>query len=64
MVGGGSLDALAYGVFKALVKNIIKIEVVACTLIGEVNASIIAGSKENYTEEVLKQFWLELAEGI
>jgi NTE family protein len=61
--GGGSLGAFACGVFKALVKNDIKIDIVAGTSIGGVNASIIAGSKENYPEKALEQFWLELAEG-
>ena len=61
--GGGSLGAFACGVFKALVKNDIKIDIVAGTSIGGVNASIIAGSKEDYPEKVLEQFWLELAEG-
>lgn len=42
--GGGSLGAFACGVFKALVKNNIKIDIVAGTSIGGVNASIIAGS--------------------
>jgi NTE family protein len=44
--GGGSLGAFACGVFKALVKNNIKIDIVAGTSIGGVNASIIAGSKK------------------
>jgi NTE family protein len=61
--GGGSLGAFACGVFKALVKNAIKIDIVAGTSIGGVNASIIAGSKGDYPEKVLEQFWLELAEG-
>jgi len=61
--GGGSLGAFACGVFKAFVKNNIKIDIVAGTSIGGVNASIIAGSKENNPEDSLEQFWLELAEG-
>ena len=62
--GGGSLGAFACGVFKALVKNNIKIDIVAGTSIGGVNASIIAGSKQKYSpEKALEQFWLELAEG-
>ena len=61
--GGGSLGAFACGVFKALVKNNIKIDIVAGTSIGGVNASIIAGSKEDHPEKALEQFWLELAEG-
>lgn len=61
--GGGSLGAFACGVFKALVKNDIKIDIVAGTSIGGVNSSIIAGSKEDNPENALEQFWLELAEG-
>ena len=61
--GGGSLGAFACGVFKAFVKNNIKIDIVAGTSIGGVNASIIAGSKEQNPENSLEQFWLELAEG-
>ena len=61
--GGGSLGAFACGVFKALVKHNIKIDIVAGTSIGGVNASIIAGSKEDHLEKALEQFWLELAEG-
>jgi NTE family protein len=62
--GGGSLGAFACGVFKALVENNIKIDIVAGTSIGGVNASIIAGSKkEDHPEKALEQFWLELAEG-
>jgi len=61
--GGGSLGAFACGVFKALVKNDIKIHIVAGTSIGGANASIIASSKEDNPENALEQFWLELAEG-
>ncbi len=62
--GGGSLGAFACGVFKALVKNNIKIDIVAGTSIGGVNASIIAASKQKDSPETaLEQFWLELAEG-
>ncbi|MGZ5491508.1 MAG: patatin-like phospholipase family protein, partial [Nitrososphaeraceae archaeon] len=62
--GGGSLGAFACGVFKALVKNNIKIDIVAGTSIGGVNASIIAGNKQKDSPETaLEQFWLELAEG-
>jgi NTE family protein len=61
--GGGSLGAFACGVFKALVKNDIKIDLVAGTSIGGANASIIASSKEDNPENALEQFWLELAEG-
>src|SRR5688500_4710155 len=62
--GGGSLGAFACGVFKALVENNIKIDIVAGTSIGGVNASIIAASKQKDSPETaLEQFWLELAEG-
>ena len=61
--GGGSLGAFACGVFKAFVENNIKIDIVAGTSIGGVNALIISGSKEDSPEKALEQFWLELAEG-
>ena len=60
--GGGSLGAFACGVFKALVKEHIKIDVVAGTSIGAINAAIIAGSKNNQPEVDLENFWMELAE--
>lgn len=60
--GGGSLGAFACGVFKALVKEHIKIDVVAGTSIGAINAAIIAGSKSNQPEVDLENFWMELAE--
>ena len=44
--GGGSLGAFGCGVFKALASNNIKIDVVAGTSIGGVNAAIIAGGKQ------------------
>ena len=44
--GGGSLGAFACGVFKALVNNNIKIDIIAGTSIGGINASVIAGSRE------------------
>jgi NTE family protein len=60
--GGGSLGAFGCGVFKALAKRNIKIDIVAGTSIGAVNAAIIAGSKDAYaTEKLLEQFWLELS---
>jgi NTE family protein len=61
--GGGSLGAFGCGVFKALVKNNIKIHIVAGTSIGGLNASIIAGSKTKHPEKEMEQFWYELAEG-
>lgn len=61
--GGGSLGAFGCGVFKALANNNIKIDIIAGTSIGGLNASLIAGSKEeDRPEKVLEQFWLELAE--
>ena len=61
--GGGSLGAFGCGVFKALVNNNIKLDIVAGTSIGSLNAAIIAGSKGNHPEQNLEQFWLELADG-
>ena len=62
--GGGSLGAFACGVFKALARSNIKIDIVAGTSIGGLNASIIAGSKEkDHPETALEQFWLEVGEG-
>jgi predicted acylesterase/phospholipase RssA len=48
--GGGSLGAFGCGVYKALAKSNIKIDIVAGTSIGGLNASIIAGSKEDDSE--------------
>jgi NTE family protein len=61
--GGGSLGAFGCGVFKALANNNIKIDIIGGTSIGGVNASIIAGSKEDHPEKALEQYWLELTEG-
>ncbi|MGA8485389.1 MAG: patatin-like phospholipase family protein [Nitrososphaeraceae archaeon] len=61
--GGGSLGAFGCGVFKALAQKNIKIDIVAGTSIGGVNAAIIAGSKNTkYPEQLLEEFWLELAD--
>src|SRR5215207_9505125 len=61
--GGGSLGAFGCGVFKALANSNIKIDIVAGTSIGGLNASIIAGSKrEDHPEKALEQYWLELGE--
>jgi NTE family protein len=60
--GGGSLGAFACGVFKALVKNNVRIDIVAGTSIGAVNAAIIVGSKSDHPEKDLEDFWMELAE--
>ena len=61
--GGGSLGAFGCGVFKALANNNIKIDIIAGTSIGGLNAAIIAGSKDDHPEKTLEQYWLELAEG-
>ena len=62
--GGGSLGAFGCGVFKALARSNIRIDIIAGTSIGGLNASVIAGSKEeDHPEKALEQFWLELAEG-
>jgi NTE family protein len=60
--GGGSLGAFACGVFKALVKKNVRVDIVAGTSIGAVNAAIIVGSKNDHPEKDLKDFWIELAE--
>lgn len=61
--GGGSLGAFGCGVFKALANNNIKLDIVAGTSIGGINAAIIAGSKdEKHPEQLLEQFWLELSQ--
>ena len=61
--GGGSLGAFGCGVFKALANSNMKIDIIAGTSIGGLNASIIAGSKGEYPpEKALEQYWLELGE--
>jgi NTE family protein len=60
--GGGSLGAFACGVFKALVKKNIRIDIAAGTSIGAVNAAIIVGSKTDHPEKDLEDFWMEIAE--
>ena len=60
--GGGSLGAFACGVFKALVKKNIRIDIAAGTSIGAVNAAIIVGSKSDHPEKDLEDFWIEIAE--
>jgi NTE family protein len=62
--GGGSLGAFGCGVFKALANRNVKIDIIAGTSIGGLNASIIAGAKaEDHPEKALEQYWLELGEG-
>ncbi len=61
--GGGSLGAFGCGVFKAIANNKIKIDIVAGTSAGGINAAIIAGSVDkDHPERALEEFWLELAE--
>src|SRR5919106_6417185 len=61
--GGGSLGAFGCGVFKSLVNHNIKIDIVAGTSIGGINAAIIAGSKdEKHPEQMLEQFWVKLSQ--
>jgi NTE family protein len=61
--GGGSLGAFGCGVFKTLANSNIKLDIIAGTSIGGINAAIIAGSKDaKHPELLLEQFWLELSE--
>jgi NTE family protein len=60
--GGGSLGAFGCGVFKAIAESQVKLDILAGTSIGGINAAIIAGSKDKRPEYALEQFWLELAE--
>jgi NTE family protein len=60
--GGGSLGAFGCGVFKAIAESQVRIDILAGTSIGGINAAIIAGSRDKRPEIALEQFWLELAE--
>jgi len=60
--GGGSLGAFSCGVYKALAEREIRIDIVAGTSIGGINAAIIAGCKNEKPEVALERFWLELSE--
>ena len=60
--GGGSLGAFGCGVYKALVNNNIKLDILSGTSIGGLNATVIAGSKEDHPEQSLENFWMELAD--
>lgn len=51
--GGWSLGAFGCGVYKALVKNNINIDILAGTSIGGINAAIIAGTKNKERAEEL-----------
>ena len=61
--GMGSLGAFGCGVYKALVKNNIDLDIIAGTSIGGINAAIIASKRDGNTDELLEDFWLELSEG-
>ena len=56
MKGGSYLGSFACGVFKALVKQKIRIDIVAGTSIDAVNAAIIIGSKSDQPEKDLEDF--------
>ena len=64
MQGGGSLGAYECGVYKALEKRGIKLDIVSGTSIGAINAGIIAGSKNNKPAEDLENFWLHVSESM
>jgi len=64
MQGGGSLGAYECGIYKTLEKHNIKLDIVAGTSIGAINASIIAGSKGQSPAKTLEEFWMEIAEKI
>ena len=61
--GGGSLGAFGCGVYKALTKHDVDLDLIAGTSIGGVNAAIIAGSRNrDRTAQILEEFWIELSE--
>src|SRR5574340_1647843 len=62
--GGGSLGADECGVYKAIDKLKIKIDVVAGTSIGGINAAIIAATKSGNPAKDLEAFWLTLGQAI
>jgi len=62
--GGGSLGAYECGVYKAIHKLKIKLDVVAGTSIGGINSAIIAASKSEDPSKGLEEFWLTLAETV
>jgi NTE family protein len=64
MQGGGSLGAYECGVYKALENHEIKFDILAGTSIGAINATIIAGCKNDKPAESLEAFWLSLAETV
>ena len=60
--GGGSLGAYECGVYKAIAKHNVKLDMIAATSIGSVNAAIITGSKKDEPAKALEDFWLSLAD--
>ncbi|MEO9307994.1 MAG: patatin-like phospholipase family protein [Nitrososphaera sp.] len=62
--GGGSLGAYECGVYKAIQECGIKLDVVAGTSIGAINATIIAANKSDNPAKDLEEFWLNMAEGV
>ncbi len=59
--GGGSLGAYECGVYKAIDKLKIPIDIVAGTSIGGINSAIITASKSGNPAKDLEEFWLSLA---
>ncbi len=64
MQGGGSLGAYECGVYKTLEKHDIKLDIVAGTSIGAINAAIISGSKGSSPSKTLEEFWLAISQNI
>ena len=62
--GGGSLGAYECGVYKAIAKHKIKLDIISATSIGSVNAAIITGSKNDEPAKALEDFWLSLADTV
>src|SRR5919204_171983 len=60
--GGGSLGAFGCGVFKGFANSGVKVDIIAGTSIGGINAAILAGSKDDHPERALERFWMEMAE--
>ena len=61
--GGGSLGAFGCGVFKALARSNIRIDIIAGTSIGGLNASIIAGSKEESSRKGIRAILVRASRG-
>lgn len=59
--GGGSLGAYECGVYKAIDKLKIPIDIVAGTSIGGINSAIITASKSGNPAKDLEEFWISLA---